>query len=115
MEFKGRVIDILPVKSGNKKDGGTWASREYVIENNESKYPKKMCFAILGQDKIDQENIKIGEDLNVSFDIDARQWQDRWFNSIIAWKIDRIGGAQNQPAQQNTAPITDDGNSDLPF
>ena len=29
----------------------------------------------------------MGEELTVSFDVDARQWQDRWFNSIRAWKV----------------------------
>ena len=41
-----------------------------------------MCFDIFGADKIEQFNIQMGEELTVSFDIDARQWQDRWFNSI---------------------------------
>ena len=52
-----------------------------------------MCFDVFGADKIEQFNIQMGEELTVSFDIDARQWQDRWFNSIRAWKVERVSAA----------------------
>ena len=50
-----------------------------------------MCFDVFGADKIEQFNIQMGEELTVSFDVDARQWNDRWFNSIRAWKVERVG------------------------
>ena len=53
-----------------------------------------MCFDVFGADKIEQFNIQMGEELTVSFDVDARQWQDRWFNSIRAWKVERVGAAR---------------------
>ena len=49
-----------------------------------------MCFEVFGADKIDQFNIQMGEELTVSFDIDSNQWQDRWFNRIRAWKVERV-------------------------
>ena len=55
-----------------------------------------MCFEVFGADKISQFNIQMGEELTVSFDIDARQWRDRWFNSFRAWAVNRV--AQQQPA-----------------
>ena len=86
MEFTGKIIAILPPRGGvSKTSGNEWKAQEYVIENHDQ-YPRKMCFDIFGADKIEQFNIQMGEELTVSFDIDARQWQDRWFNSIRAWK-----------------------------
>ena len=113
MEFKGRVIVVRPEVSGQKKDGGTWVKQEYVIENHDQ-YPKKMCFEVFDAEKIAQFAIKVGEELNVSFDIDARQWQDRWFNSIRAWKVDKVGTQAVAQSQQQAAPPIDDGDS-LPF
>ena len=60
-------------------------------------YPRKMCFDVFGEDKINQFNIQVGEELTVHFDIDAREWQGRWFNSIRAWKVERAA-AQPAPA-----------------
>jgi hypothetical protein len=90
MEFSGKIIAILPQKSGvAKSTGNEWVAQEYVIENHDQ-YPKKMCFEVFGDEKIKQFAIQTGEELNVSFDIDARQWQDRWFNSVRAWKVERV-------------------------
>lgn len=55
-----------------------------------------MCFEVFGPDKISQFNIQAGEDLTVSFDIDAREWNGRWYNQLRAWRVVRNTG---QPAQ----------------
>ena len=88
MEFTGKIIAILQPRGGvSKASGNEWKAQEYVIEDH-GQYPRKMCFDVFGADKIEQFNIQMGEELTVSFDIDARQWQDRWFNSIRAWKVE---------------------------
>ena len=76
-----------PERRSFKTSGNEWKSQEYVIENHDQ-YPRKMCFDVFGADKIEQFNIQMGEELTVSFDVDARQWNDRWFNSIRAWKVE---------------------------
>ena len=124
MEFTGKIIAILQPRGGvSKTSGNEWKAQEYVIENHDQ-YPKKMCFDIFGADKIEQFNIQMGEELTVSFDIDARQWQDRWFNSIRAWKVEGVGarapmapGAPVPPPAPSWAPefIAGDAKDDLPF
>ena len=111
MEFTGKIIAILSPRGGvSKTSGNEWKSQEYVIENHDQ-YPRKMCFDVFGADKIEQFNIQMGEELTVSFDVDARQWNDRWFNSIRAWKVERVGagapmapGAPVPPPAPSTAP-----------
>ena len=119
MEFTGKVIAILQPKGGVSKTGNEWKAQEFVVENHDQ-YPRKMCFEVFGTDKIEQFNIQMGEELAVSFDIDARQWQDRWFNSIRAWKIERASdvGAQAQESPQqlpNDVPQSGQQGEDLPF
>lgn len=95
MEMSGVVIAILPERSGTSQRG-EWKSQSFVIETQEQ-YPKHLCFEVFGADRIAQFNIKCGETITVQFDIDARQYQDRWFNSIKAWNVIRPG--QQAPAQ----------------
>lgn len=95
MEMTGVVIAILPERSGTSQRG-EWRSQSFVIETQEQ-YPKHLCFEVFGADRIAQFNIKCGETITVQFDIDARQYQDRWFNSIKAWNVIRPG--QQAPAQ----------------
>lgn len=95
MEMTGVVIAILPEHSGTSQRG-EWKSQSFVIETQEQ-YPKHLCFEVFGADRIAQFNIKGGETITVQFDIDARQYQDRWFNSIKAWNVIRTG--QQAPVQ----------------
>ena len=125
MEFTGKIIAILPSRGGVSKTGNEWKVQEYVIEDH-GPYPRRMCFDVFGADKIEQFKIQMGEELTVSFDIDARQWQDRWFNSIRAWKVERVAataptqhdaGVPLPPPAPTAAPafIAGDSNDDLPF
>ena len=127
MELQGRVIAVLEPRGGISKNGNEWKVQEYVIETHDQ-YPRRMCFDVFGADKIQQFNIQVGEELNVSFDIDAREWQGRWFNSIRAWKVERVSAdaAQMPPVTPPFPPVnaapsapvdcsaTDD-KDDLPF
>lgn len=132
MELAGKVIAVLEPRGGVSKAGNEWKAQEYVIETHDQ-YPKRMCFEVFGAEKIQQFNIQVGEELNVSFDVDARQWNDRWFNSIRAWKVERVSADAAQapfPPQQaapfppqNAAPApaapadfsASDSTDDLPF
>ncbi|MDM8336684.1 DUF3127 domain-containing protein [Mediterranea massiliensis] len=124
MEFTGKIIAILPPRGGVSKAGNEWKVQEFVIEDH-GQYPRKMCFEVFGNDKIEQFNIQMNEELTVSFDIDARQWQDRWFNSIRAWKVERVNAAASAPMPDAPMPpmaptaapefTPNDSNDDLPF
>jgi hypothetical protein len=108
MDFTGKVIAILPKKSGvGKTSGNSWAAQEYVIEDAvNNQFPRRMCFEVFGEDRIAQFNIQMGEELTVSFDIDANQWQDRWFNRIRAWKVERgVVAAASQAGAATGAPV----------
>ena len=89
MDITGRIIAVLPERSGvSQRSGSEWKVASYVLETQEQ-YPKKMCFEVFGTDRIAQFNIQVGEMMTVSFDIDAHEYNGRWFNSIRAFRVDR--------------------------
>ena len=97
MEITGKIIAVLPERSGvSARTGAEWRCASYVLETLEQ-YPRKMNFEVFGVDRIQQFNIQVGETMVVSFDIDAHEYQGRWFNSIRAWKVDRNLQAAAQP------------------
>ena len=126
MEIIGKAIAALPVKSGvSQRTGEQWQSREYVIETQEQ-YPKKMCFEVFGTDKLKEFNIRNNDLIKVHFDITAREYNGKWYNSVRAWKVEHVnpdGGTANQvsapaPQTQETpvaAPTTQESDDDLPF
>ena len=125
MEITGKIIAVLPERGGvSQRTGTEWKAQEYVLETMEQ-YPKKMCFDVFGADKIANFAIKVGDNLTVSFDVDAREYQGRWYNSIRAWKVERVveqpvAAPQEQAASfpPVNAPVdfsSEDSKDDLPF
>ena len=106
MELTGKIIAVFEAKSGtSSKTGNPWMTQEYVLEVP-GQYPKHCLFSLFGEEKIKQMNIQNGEDLTIQFDIDAREYNGRWYNDIRAYNV--IRGQMPMPLQQ---PI----NNDTPF
>lgn len=98
MELTGRIIVVQEAKSGtSSKTGNPWMSQEYVLEVP-GQYPRRCLFSVFGEDRIKQLNIKNGEDLTIQFDIEAREYNGRWYNDIRAYNV--IRGLMPQPQQQ---------------
>ena len=95
MEIQGKIIAVLPERSGVSARG-EWKAQSFVIETHEQ-YPKKLCFDVFGADRLAQFNIQSGEELLVSFEIDAHEYQGRFFNQVRAWNVIRPG--KQAPAQ----------------
>mgnify|MGYP005889960577 CR=1 FL=1 len=91
-EITGKIIAVLPTRSGTSARGTQWSSQTAVIETHEQ-YPKRVAFDVLG-DKITEFNLQVGEEVTVSFDINAREFNGKWFNSVNAWQVIRQGGQQ---------------------
>ena len=98
-EISGQIIAVLPTRSGTSAKGTAWSSQTAVIETREQ-YPKKVAFDVMGE-KIAQFNLQVGEYVTVSYDIDAHEYQGRWFNAVRAWNVVRA----NQPQQATQQPL----------
>lgn len=99
MELTGTIIAIMPAKSGvSARTGNPWITQEYVIEVP-GQYPKKCAFSIFGEDRIKQFNLQPGEqNVTVQFDIDAREYNGRYYNDIRCYNVLRACQQDTQPA-----------------
>ena len=99
MDLTGTIIAVMPAQSGtSSRTGNPWMSQEYVLEVP-AQYPKRMVFRIFGEDRIKQFNIQQGEQqVTIQFDIDAHEYNGRWFNEIRCYNVLRSVG--QQPYQQ---------------
>lgn len=114
MELKGKVVQLLPMQTGMGKKG-QWKKQEFIVET-QTQYPKKVCLSSWG-DRIDQFNVTAGDLVNVSVDLESREYNGRWYTEARAWKIEKIGS--NSPP---SVPIGDEplapgppSTDDLPF
>lgn len=123
MELTGKIIAVMPAKSGvSPKTGNNWMTQEYVIEVP-GQFPKRCAFSVFGEDRIKLFNIQNGEDITIQFDIDAREYNGRWFNDVRTYAVTRPQMQQavvpnvsvgEPPFLPNGDPAKSDG-GDLPF
>lgn len=129
MELQGKVIAVLPARSGVSARG-EWKSQSFVIETHDS-FPRKMVFDVFGEERLSRFNIQLSQEVNVSFDIDAHEYNGRWFNNIRAFDVRLVDpntvsaapaaqaapAAPQQPANAPFPPQPEQSNSDddLPF
>lgn len=104
MELTGKIIVACEPRGGvSQRTGNSWKMQEFVLETMEQ-YPRKCMFNVFGEDKLREMNIQVGEVLTISFDIDAREYNGRWYNDIRAWRVTRGAAA---PAAPQMPPVMD--------
>jgi hypothetical protein len=92
LSVKGRLVKILTMESGVSRTGNAWKKQEFVVETQEQ-FPRKICFTLFN-DKVTLLNgFTPGEDIEVSFDVESREFNNKWYHNINAWKLERVGQA----------------------
>jgi hypothetical protein len=120
MNIKGRVSQILKPEGGVSKGGREWSKREFVIDTEEQ-FSRKVCFTLFGDKTSLIDTITVGEMVDVSFNIESREFNGKWYHNINAWKIDKpetapvSGSAMPEYSMDDIPPETEDVSDDLPF
>ena len=145
MEIVGKIIQILPLQTGVAKNSGNpWQSQSYVLETQEQ-FPKRVCFEVFGEQRIKDNPCQLDDIVTVSFDIESREFNGRWYTSVRAWRVQQgvvdpnapaavpaaapaaaeapatqtpaqpQAAAPIEPAVQPFDPTADDNTTDLPF
>lgn len=104
MELKGTIIQALPEVSGISKAGNAWKKREYVIENTDGQFPRKVCFTCFGENA-DRIQLQPGQRVTISFDLESREYNGRWYTEVRCWRAEpEAAAAATAPAYQAPAP-----------
>ena len=89
MEIIGIIKKIYPIQEGvSKSTGNPRKSMEFLLET-EDRYPQSACFQLMN-DNCTRFDIKEGDKIKVQFDMKAREWENKAYNTLIAWKVDKI-------------------------
>ena len=99
MQIQGNIIKVFEPRSGTSSSGKQWSSLDFVLEIP-GQYPRRIALNIFGEERIKALAPKEGEvNVLVDFDIDAHEYNGRFYNEIKAWSITRT-------VQQNAASVT---------
>ncbi len=102
MEVKGKIIQKFDLQSGTSKAGNPWKKQNYLLETLDS-FPRKIYFDFFG-DRADQFPLNVGDMITLSFDIECREYQGRYYTDIRGWKAEKI---DENAAATAAAPVND--------
>ena len=104
MELVGKIIQVLPAQEGVGRNGNPWKVQPYVLETLDQ-YPRKVHFEVFGEDRIKQNPCEIDQLVTISFDIESREFNGRWYTSIRAWRIQQGDMTQAAAPAPAAAPV----------
>lgn len=113
MQLTGKIVSLLPLQTGTGRNG-TWRKQEVILET-EGQYPKKVCVGIWG-DRIDEQQLQMGNNLKVDVDVESREYNGRWYTDVKAWRVEVVApGASTAPQGSNTGYATPPQQSSQPI
>ena len=120
MEISGKIIEILPLREGEGKNG-PWKRQDYILEVP-GNFQTRVCVSVWGN-RIDEMALQMGEEVNLNIVIESREYNGRWYTDVKALGVNRSGRSTAAPAKdfgENVPPpptvFTESGESDdLPF
>ena len=104
MEIKvvGTIEKLMPISKGVSAAGREWVKQDIVMSMTNGQFVKHLAATVMGQERIDNFKLRVGDNIVAYLDIDAREYNSRWYNSINIWRVERVGsnGNQTQSNQQ---------------
>lgn len=104
LNAKGRIIWMSEIRSGISQAGKQWSACDYVIEEDSGQFPSRVTFTVFGDDNLRKFNIQIGDYLEVSLDVNSREYNGKFYNSIKAFNAQRIAPPQPYAPERTPTP-----------
>lgn len=97
MELKivGTIEKLMPISKGVSSTGREWVKQDIVMSMANGQFVKHFTAAVMGQERIDNFKLRVGDNIVAYLDVDAKEYNGRWYNSINIWKVERVGANGN--------------------
>ena len=105
MEIIGKLVQKLERETGVSSSGKTWEKQSILVEQASANYNKEVAITFFGDKIKSLRDIIEGDDISVSINLSAREYNGKYYHNIDGWFIAKFG-------QETVAPGNDD---DLPF
>lgn len=111
LKIAGKVTQIMPIQEGTSQRGNAWKKQEFIVEYMSGNYPNSVAFTLFGERRIAENPVQIGQDVTVSFDIESREFNGRWYTNCNAWRIEQgdTTGNANTAGGTQLPPVNMDG------
>lgn len=126
LELTGRILKVGAEQSGTTKAGNAWKKIEFIISYMDGSYEKNAAFSCMGERTEAVKRFKAGDEVKVSFNIESREYNEKFYTDLRAWRIEQLQAGSVAASQTesggysaNDAPVAPiaqtEGGDDLPF
>lgn len=102
MEISVKITSILPVQTYTKRDNTQGSRFGFIGETMVGQYTHKIKFDVMSGELWAKMNLLVGSSYNVSFDLESREWNGKWFTSVNAWRAYLVTAANEGEQANNT-------------
>lgn len=113
MNIKGKIKSVGNTENKSAK----FSIRTFIIETKD-KYPQLLEFQLINNNTFIIDPYRAGDEVDVHFNLNGREYNGRVYNSLQAWKIEGEPTPKaNEPTPQAEIPKGESKESedDLPF
>jgi hypothetical protein len=100
LKIQGTVKQVMDLQKG-EKNGKEWQKQDFVITTHEQ-YAKNICIQAFNKTTQYVDNLSMSDNVEVSFNVESREWESKWFTQVTAWKIEKINASNDSSNQNNT-------------
>ena len=102
LSIEGTLIQKNEIENIENKEGKKWIKQTFLIEIG-SEYNNRICFQLFGEEKVKLlDGYDLGDKIEVFFNISSREYNNRYYHNIDAWRISHIN-PDAQKSDQNTS------------
>ena len=106
MDFEGKVLEILPAVTGQSARG-TWERQTVVFEQANKQFGKEIAVTFMNKAQ-EVAMLQKGQSYTVSFDIESRNYQGRWYTDVRAWRVQPLQPQAAAPAMPDMPPFAEE-------
>lgn len=89
MQLKGTILKIKDVQVISDK----FKKQEVILKQDDTEYDADVPIEFIQDKGIELvKGLKVGQNYNISINISGREWKDRHFVSLKAWKVEKLEG-----------------------
>ena len=102
-QVKGTVKEVQQMQSfPSKKGGEDFKKQTVVLDYQSGEYTNQIALDFTN-DKIQALNgVKVGDEVEVSYDVRANPYNGKWYNNINAYKLQVLNQSQNATTSSYT-------------
>lgn len=114
LKVTGTITKVLKEEGGTTKKGSKWLKQCFILDTK-TEYNNIYCFEMFGEERVNQlSKHKVGNQVEVSFNVSTNEWKDKYFTTLSAWKVFKATEETTAKEIQEVLE-TEESEDDLPF